>query len=292
MRFGGHETFAIRAGWLSKGLRLLQTNEAIRFDDPATADDLGVGRNMAKSIGFWLTVTGLVERPQKDGHLKITEVGQLVLNYDPYFQQIATWWALHINMVTQQDAALTWQWFFSEFNRRRFSKDDCVLDFTRWLEERNISLRSKGTAVRDIACLLQSYATAIPNEVVDPEDVTDCPLRQLGLLVSFRDIGRYERAPKRFLPPPEILGYSFARLVQGGESCELELGLAQALSAANGPGKVLGLTSDELLELLAEIQELDKQALSIQLLGGERVVTVSKRRPTEWLDAYYQRVSA
>jgi hypothetical protein len=49
MRFGGHETFAIREGWLHKGLMLL-ANHPARVDDNHVADWLGVGRNMGKSI--------------------------------------------------------------------------------------------------------------------------------------------------------------------------------------------------------------------------------------------------
>jgi hypothetical protein len=55
MRFGGHETFAIREGWLHKGLRLLADEPHLLADDHA-ADWLGVGRNMAKSIRHWLVL--------------------------------------------------------------------------------------------------------------------------------------------------------------------------------------------------------------------------------------------
>ncbi len=49
MRFGGHETFPIREGWLNKGLRLL-VEDPIKMTDEYYADWLGVGRNMGKAI--------------------------------------------------------------------------------------------------------------------------------------------------------------------------------------------------------------------------------------------------
>ena len=58
MRFGGHETFAIREGWLHKGLRLLRDHPE-RLVAEEAADWLGVGRNMAKAIRHWLVATGL-----------------------------------------------------------------------------------------------------------------------------------------------------------------------------------------------------------------------------------------
>jgi hypothetical protein len=60
MRFGGHETFAVREGWLHKGMTLLDAQPE-RQHDPFVADHLGVGRNMAKSIWHWLKVTRLID---------------------------------------------------------------------------------------------------------------------------------------------------------------------------------------------------------------------------------------
>ena len=60
MRFGGHETFAIREGWLARGLELLTTTPELLVDE-FSEDHLGVGRNMAKAIRHWLVATGLAE---------------------------------------------------------------------------------------------------------------------------------------------------------------------------------------------------------------------------------------
>ena len=53
MRFGGHETFPVREGWLHKGLKLV-VEEPGKLTGEHVADWLGVGRNMAKSIRYWL----------------------------------------------------------------------------------------------------------------------------------------------------------------------------------------------------------------------------------------------
>ena len=49
MRFGGHESFAVREGWLARGLELLTEDPKLLMDE-FSEDHLGVGRNMAKSI--------------------------------------------------------------------------------------------------------------------------------------------------------------------------------------------------------------------------------------------------
>lgn len=102
MKFGGHETFAIREGWLHKGLHLLQKDPALILNEYAS-DELGVGKNMAKSIRYWLRVTGLSEEkgPSKQKTPVLTDFGRLVLEKDPYFNLPGTWWALHINLVNK-----------------------------------------------------------------------------------------------------------------------------------------------------------------------------------------------
>ena len=62
MRYGGHETFTIREGWLSKALTLLQDEPKVFFDKVELANALGVGVNMGKSIEHWLLATKLVTK--------------------------------------------------------------------------------------------------------------------------------------------------------------------------------------------------------------------------------------
>ena len=84
MRFGGHQTFAIRDGWLYKGLQLTKKRPEL-FSDPDLADWLGVGKNMAKAIRHWLLATGLAE-PAIDAEgkkiLQPTTLGNLIWDKD------------------------------------------------------------------------------------------------------------------------------------------------------------------------------------------------------------------
>ena len=57
--FGRHETFALRYGWLPKGFQAAVRNPKIFLDDLATVE-LGVGKNMVKSIRHWLRATQMM----------------------------------------------------------------------------------------------------------------------------------------------------------------------------------------------------------------------------------------
>ncbi|MBI2570975.1 MAG: DUF4007 family protein [Candidatus Schekmanbacteria bacterium] len=291
MRFAGHETFPIRTGWLSKGLRLLGRAGGGAFDRPDLADELGVGRNMAKSIRFWLDVLGLAGRRGKGDPLEPTPLGKLVCDRDPYFQHTATWWVLHVNLVTHRDVAVAWRWFFNDFAPERFDRLTCSEELVAALERQGQRLPSRETVAREVACLLQSYATPVPAEQEDPEDAADCPLRQLGLLSCHRDTGAYDRRFAARWVPPELLGYVLARRSGAGHGGTVELPFADSLVAAEGPGRVLGLNAEGLAALVSRAAEaLGPEQVRFFLLGGERMIAVANRSPGAWLASYYDRV--
>ena len=51
IKLKGHETFALREGWLNKGLAKVDANPKVFYENYG-ADALGVGSNMAKAIGL------------------------------------------------------------------------------------------------------------------------------------------------------------------------------------------------------------------------------------------------
>jgi len=206
MRFGGHETFAVRPNWLSRGLLMVDSTSIRRFDGIEVADSLGVGRNMARAIGHWLEATGLIARSGRDTPWIPTALGRVILAHDPYLQRRISWWALHAILVTRPPRAWTWHWFFNLFDRERFDRVTCLEALAHDLERHGERRPAAATLQRDVACLLQSYAVAMPAEPVDPEDATDCPFRALGLLVEHRDTGIFERRFGRRAVPPALLG--------------------------------------------------------------------------------------
>lgn len=292
MRFGGHETFAVREDWLSKGLFLLQEDPQV-FDDPFFADSLGVGRNMAKSIRHWLYVTGLISKPGRDEPPRLTSLGQTILKYDPYMLQNGTWWALHINLVAQDREAIAWPWFFNRFARDRFDRLECVEQLQRFIALEGQTQPSPTTLARDIACLLASYALSVPPDRTDPEDAQDSPFRRLGLITHHRDSGTYSVNRRLKAIPPELVGYAFARSwtkeTQDGQ--HIDIGFTKALAHPGGPGRAFTLTAEGLMQLLSEAEAtLGEREIHTHLMGAERTIQVKGRLPTAWLEGYYQRV--
>lgn len=295
MRFGGHETFPVREGWLHKGLTLVEADHAA-FKDPFVADTLGVGRNMAKSIRHWLIATGLAEtRPGAAGGknklLVPTAFGQVVLKNDPYFLQTGTWLALHINLVNNPDEAQSWQWFFSRYSPQRFDRIACSEALKRFLESSAQRAPVLRTLQRDIACLLSTYAVPVPNEHADPEDAADSPFRRLGLLTYFRDSHMYRRNETDITAiPAEMLGYA---LSVSGALDEGDLPLREACFVEGGLGRCLQLSLDAFINVVEKAEtDLPRDAVLILGSAGERKVHIDNRCPNEWLEEFYQRTYA
>ena len=298
MRFGGHETFAVREGWIHKGMKLL-LDDPSQLDHEYASDSLGVGRNMAKSIRHWLLATQLAERPidrqtRKRGALRPTRLIRTISQRDPYFLELGTWWALHINLANNFQHALTWWWFFNHFLRTRFERATCVEGLRRYLTRHDRRVPRLKTLQRDVACLLTSYARDIPPSPSDPEDATDSPFTELGLLAHFRESGAYGREP---IPisriPVELIPYSVLtadeRLAQ--EERDVDVPVREACIMVGGPGRCFGLDLEAFCELSVEAEaRLGRERIRIVTLAGERVLRFEATPRENWLASYYDRI--
>ena len=158
--FGRHETFPVRHGWLAKGLR--RVRETGQYSgDLETADALGLGSRMAKSLSFWLEASGLTgiesnvatetpKRRMKGWKWKITEFGNIVKRYDPYLEYPVTWWFVHMALAQRQRTV--WGWFFNDFHERLFSREACVNAFLEHVSEHASNKPSEAVAQRDRLC--------------------------------------------------------------------------------------------------------------------------------------------
>ena len=292
MRFGGHETFPVREGWIYKGLSLINADPE-GFNDPNVADELGVGRNMAKSIRYWLLATGLAtnepsDKTPKRKKLVVSRLGETIYKRDRYCLQLGTWGALHVNMLNQHSYAKAWQWFFNRYNEQRFDRVTASAAFERFVQRHERRPPATKTLQRDVACLLSCYAAPVPSEAADPEDASDSPVRRLGLITLFRDSNVYRRnEPNVAELPPELLGYALARSGITDETVPLR----EACFYDGGPGRAFQLRLNGFLDWVEQAEEL---LPGVRVVGsaGERRIQLDQLTSAEWLESYYSRVGA
>ena len=292
MRFGGHETFHIREGWLHKGLKLL-IEEDEKLVDEYAADWLGVGKNMAKSIRHWLLATSLAESGEKlNGKTKLlapTELGKLVYKYDPYFLEQGTWWILHVNLVNSKEHALTWSWFFNNYNLPNFERPSCIDALMRYVEQAKGQTSSIKTIQRDIACLLNTYATTLPREVIDPEEAMECPFIELDLMRYFKTSGRYQLNYGIKPIPAEVFCYNMALTFPGLDNNAVPF--REIASSAGGPGRCFVLSNDALFDLISTYDSQEGGPnINIGNVAGDRHIGFEAHSKDEWVSMYFSSI--
>ena len=288
MKFSGHETFAIREGWLHKGLGLLIKDPESLFDE-CVADRLGVGKNMARSIRHWLEVTGLAVRTRSA--LAATDLGRLIYKRDPYFVEIGTWWALHVNLLHPENPAFTWQWFFNHFNYARFERAVCIENLSRYVKSARSRTPSPRTIDRDVACLLQSYARSIPTKCDDPEDALECPFVELGLLSHFHLSGDYQVHQGEKSIPAHLLGYALSKAHEEARTGRgtVDISVREAAMYPGGPGRAFALTAASLFTLALNAEKGDTD-IRIVDLAGDRRIRIPRMQPIHWLKNHYHAI--
>lgn len=290
MKFGGHETFVIREGWLHKGLQL-QTDDPELFMQEAAADELGVGRNMAKSIRHWMLATGLSERTEgRRGPLRPTALGELIWSQDPYFLADGTWWALHVELASQPGQAGVWYWFFNHYGSPRFERPACLQSLLQYLQLHRRRLPNRRTLERDLACLFRSYARWNAPTDFDPEEGNESGLVELGLLRHSPATGVYERNTGAKAVPPELIGYDVARAwpEAASGSGTVDIRIDELARQPGGPGRVFQLTDEVLFDEL-QAAEHSGSEMEIGGLGAERVLRLPRQDSLAWLKRYYGR---
>ena len=92
MKFRAHETFFIRKGWLSKGMRCVKNKPDVFIDRTENPMDvLGIGSNMVKALRYWLQAVGLTTEPTSGRREQtFTELGQKVFEKDLYIEDFGT----------------------------------------------------------------------------------------------------------------------------------------------------------------------------------------------------------
>jgi hypothetical protein len=190
MKFRAHDTFFIRKGWLSKGMRnVLASPDVFVSRENNPMDILGIGANMVKSLRYWMVAVGLTEEPTTGQRVQTpTRLGRIIHDNDPYFEEMGTLWLLHYQLVKEADGKATeataWWYFFNEFKLGEFTREDFLSQMNKYLRSSDEGEKPVRTIEDDFNCIINTYVPRMKSnpEKVRPESNIDCPLGELGLI--------------------------------------------------------------------------------------------------------------
>ncbi|RMH14047.1 MAG: DUF4007 family protein [Gammaproteobacteria bacterium] len=290
MPFGKHETFYLRDGWLSKGLAAIQRNPRI-FREKDAPVQLGIGRNMVRSLSFWMLATGLAERTKDEERILVhtlTPFGQAVWEYDQYLENEGTLWLVHYHLVCSREQATTWYWLFNHFAPTLFDKETFLNELGQWViahqEGQNVSPR---TLERDFQVFLHTYLPGDPRR--SPEDTLESPLTHLGLLAPVDKTTYRLCQPSAERIPPLVVLYVLLQERPGQPRVASSLNLLQALRKPMSVGRVFNLNAAALVELLQRLERQNPEyAVRLVRTGGLDQLQLPSVTPAEVLTAYFR----
>ena len=289
--FGRHETFSLRYGWLPKGFQALTDESEIFLDDNSTVE-LGVGKNMVKSIRHWLRATQMTN--EKDIP---TELGKFLLDekngVDPYLEDEASLWLVHWLLASNANLATSWYWFFNCFQRTEFTSEEVLTSLKDFVRESVSSNPALGTLKADAMMILRMYSAPQLTTRQTYDDLLDAPLSMLNLLSQVTGSKMYQsRSGSRPGLPDAILTFAVAQVLEGikGSSVPIEE-LMYSDNQRVSVGSVFRLSENEFIARLERMCKLYPNHLSIRDTAGiSQLYILSELEPMNHLMSYYSSV--
>lgn len=252
MKIRAHETFNLRKGWLRKGVKNILNDPTLFTNKNINpCNQLGIGTNMVKSLRYWLIATGITEEAiDKGKHIqRLTKLGELINNYDKYFEEDGTQWLIQYRLATNKNNATAWYWFFNEFNVQEFDKELFVKELDDYLEAEGFSCSTK-MLTDEYACLLNTYYSK--NKEEDPEETNSCPLTSLKLIIKSEGNVYRKNVPARDSIPPLI-----ALAVIVAENKSNEINISELVDKPNSISKIFNLDRSTLFYILEALVKMD-----------------------------------
>ena len=291
MKFRAHDTFFIRKGWLSKGMKHVVNKPSLFVDkNENPMDVLGIGANMVKSLRYWLQVVALTEEPKSGKRdQSLTELGKCIYEHDRYIEELGTLFLLHYKLATNKEEATAWYCFFNRFSMSEFTKDDFVKELQKYIIEQGEQLPAPRSLEEDFNCIINTHLPRFKSssKTVSPENNIDCPLGEMGLVDI---LSKEKKTYKKSTPVVSTINpwVIYAVVMDNAQGRE-EIGLNELLTAECNIGKVFNLDAIAMLDILHSIEKMG--LIKIIRTAGLDVIHINKSMTfMDCVKAYYDNI--
>ena len=235
LRLQGHEKFALREGWINKGLMLIPKDSSI-FSKQDAPDVFGIGNNMVKSLRYWMRAFGLLIEGGSAG-VSLSPIGKLIAKYDPYIENPYTLWLMHSYIAKNKEEATAWYMYFNRCDANDLEKSQIysilLREITQYASGQKFSEKSLSN---DIDVLLNMYSK---NKIKsDPEEKNISPFSQLALIKNVDGKYTMKHRDGRIFSEFVVL-YELEQMLEGRDGLSIE----EIVNGENGLAKIYNLTS-------------------------------------------------
>lgn len=281
-RFSGHETFSLRYAWLPKAFRAIEKKSTIFIDEDEAMVSLGVGKNMMRSIRFWVQAAGVAKA--FTGRSELTEFGRLLFTeLDPFLEDRRTLWLIHWKLSSNADDPLfAWDYLLSRWPHPEFNRTEVLRAFEQEAGRLNRRL-STVTLAQHFDTFLHTYVPTRSRKGIVMEDNLDSPLVELELIQKIGervsgDTGRREPvfAFRREAKPDitsDLFIYCLLDFWNTRYANEKTLTFRDITVAQGSPGQVFKLPEWEIRERLETIGVDSNEQISYRDSASEQKLT-------------------
>jgi hypothetical protein len=302
-----HESFALRKGWLHKGIRRVKDDSRLftRSSEDANkaCDILGIGANMVKALRYWLKATQVMSEDPKTHEQKISEVGTIIDTNDRYFEERGTNYIIHYLLASNKNEATAWYWFFNIHRGSTIDKAQFVENFSEYCHIIGDSDFTPNPKVleSEFSCLIHTYCRKVgkkekneqDSSADDPEETKVCPLTDLHLIALCEKRSGEEKSDdtyKKVMPDKDDIHPYIAYAVICNKQKELdtdEIQISELLNGENNIGKVFNLDRSTVFYIIEKMERLG--LIKITRTAGLDVIKVKRKMSFEdCLLAYYK----
>lgn len=301
-RISGHESFPCRYTWLPKAVRGLDADPKLFADEERAMVDLGVGKNMVRSIRFWSLATGMAVVASKGGAPVLTDFAKSLLGkrgLDPYLEDRRTLWLLHWNLSTNvRTPLLAWDYFLNRWHEPELTPSVALKALEKAVSSQDDRV-SLTTLQQHFDAFLHTYFPTRGRKGDVQEDNLDCPLVELQLIAKAgdREIDRSsgKREPiyvfRREEKPeitPELFVYCLNDFWQARHSSEATLPLREVAHGHGSPGQVFKLAEDDVRMRIEELNQRSEGPFSYSESANlQQIRKTGQAMPSKLIKAIY-----
>lgn len=283
-RIKGHEKFAVREGWLNKGIIAVDKNKDV-FTRKDAPDTLGVGNNMVKSIRYWMKAFELIEEVPRRG-ATLTPIAQVIKSNDIYFEDTFTLWILHSQIVKNVEQATSWNIFFNNCDIEDHSKEN-IDEIMKNEISKYVGEGVAENSIKDDATVLLNMYSNERQENYDPEDKRISPFSELGLLSKINGV-YYKKQPNIEKLSKWIILYELSCIFNGDESTNslASISIENLCSGDNSIGSIYNLSRVVVNDYLDQIADMSYIRVD-RTAGLDMVYSQFKDKPLDIIKKYY-----
>jgi hypothetical protein len=264
--------------------------------------ELGVGKNMVRSIRFWAQSAGIAVTEGRNGRHTLTDFATALLGergLDPYLEDIRTLWLIHWKLATSKDAPLlAWDYLINNWHDPEIAPSAIIAALKKETIKQGDTL-SLSTITRHFETFLHTYVPTRGRKGEIQEDNLDCPLVELEFIIprGERESGSNGRreaiyAFNRDWKPEishELFTYSLSAFWDTRHREEATLSLREVAHGHGSPGQIFKLPEDD---VRARLEGLNKDTNVVfsyaESLNLQQVRRHGARRERDLLKRIYR----